>query len=59
MGFHRHDTSIYTLRLRQDGHHITDDIFKYIFLGENVWISINISMKFFSMGQINNIPALV
>ena len=32
-----------------------DDIFKYIFLNENVWISINISLKFVRKDQINNI----
>ena len=36
-----------------------EDIFKCIFLNENVWISINISQKFVPKGQINNIPALV
>ena len=38
---------------------LTDDIFKCIFLNENVWISINISLKFVPKGQINNVPALV
>ena len=37
----------------------TDDIFKWIFLNENVWISIKISLKFVPKGPINNIPALV
>ena len=37
----------------------SDDIFKSIFLNENVWISINISLKFVPKGPINNIPALV
>ena len=36
-----------------------DDIFKCIFLNENVWISIKISLKFVPKGPINNIPALV
>ena len=35
------------------------DIFKCIFLNENVLISITISLKFVPKGQINNIPALV
>ena len=49
-----------TLRLRQNGHHFPDDIFKYIFLNENVWISIKISLKVVPNGPINNnIPALV
>ena len=51
--------SVNTLRPRQNGRHFPDDIFKWIFLNENVWISINISMKFVPRGQINNIPTLV
>ena len=50
---------INTLRPRQKGRHFPDDIFKSIFLNENVWISINISLKFVRKGLINNIPALV
>ena len=38
---------------------LADDIFKCIFLNENVWISIKISLKFVFKGSINNIPALV
>ena len=48
-----------TLRPRQNGRHFPDDIFKCIFLNENVWISISISLKFVPEGPINNIPALV
>ena len=48
-----------TLRPRQDGRHFPDDIFKRIFLNENIRISIQISLKFVSNGIINNIPALV
>ena len=33
--------------------------FNCIFLNENIWISINISLKFVPKGRINNIPALV
>ena len=50
---------INTLRLRQDGRHFPDDIFKWIFLNKNVWISINISLKFVPRGPIHNIPTLV
>ena len=50
---------INTLRPRQNGRHFADDIFKCIFLNENVLISIKISLKFVPKGQINNIPALV
>ena len=48
-----------TLRPRQNGRHFPDDIFKWIFFNENVWISINISLKFVPRGPINNIPTLV
>ena len=48
-----------TLRPRQNGRHFPDDIFKCIFLNENVWISIKISLNFVPRGPINNIPALV
>ena len=47
------------MRTRQDGHHLADDIFKCIFLNENVWIPIKISLKFVPKDPINNIPALV
>ena len=48
-----------TLRPRQNGRHFADDTFKRILLNENVWISINISLKFVPQDPINNIPALV
>ena len=48
-----------TLRPRQNGRHFPDDIFKWIFLNQNVWISINISLKFVPSGPINNIPTWV
>ena len=48
-----------TLRPRQNGRHFADDICKCIFLNENVWISIKISLKFVPKGPINNIPSLV
>ena len=50
---------INTLRPRQNGRHFPDDIFKCIFLNENVWIPIKISLKFVPKDPINNIPALV
>ena len=50
---------INTLRPRQNGRHFADDIFKWIFLNENVWILIKFSLKFVPRGPINNIPALV
>ena len=48
-----------TLRPRQNGRNFADDIFKCIFVNENVWIPIKISPKFVPKGLINNIPALV
>ena len=45
------------LRPRQNGRHFPDDIFKCIFMNENVWISIKISLKFVLKDLINNIPA--
>ena len=50
---------INTLRPRQHGRHFPDDSFKWIFLNENVWISIEVSLKFIPNGPINNITALV
>ena len=47
------------LRPRQNGRHFADDIFKCIFLNENGWIPITISLQFVPQGSINNIPALV
>ena len=48
-----------TLRPRQNDRLFPDDIFKCIFLNENVWISLMISLKFVPKVPINNIPALV
>ena len=48
-----------TLRPRQYGRHFPDDIFKCIFVSENVLIWIQISLKFVHRGPINNIPSLV
>ena len=42
-----------------NGGHVPDDIFKWIFLNIDVWISINISLRFVPRGPIDNIPALV
>ena len=50
---------INTLRPRPNGGHFADDIFKCIFMYENIWISIKISLKFVPKGPISNIPALV
>ena len=53
------ESLVNTLRLRQNGRHFPDDIFKCIFLNEKVWILINISQKFVPKCSINNIPVLV
>ena len=39
--------------------HFAKDILKCIFLNENAWILIKISLKFVPKGPVNNIPALV
>ena len=46
--------SLEALRHEQIGRHFADDIFKCIFLNENVWISINISLKFVPKGPFNS-----
>ena len=48
-----------TLRLSQNGRHFPDNLLKCIFLKENVWIVIKISLKIVPEGPVNNIPALV
>ena len=48
-----------SLRPRLNRRRFADDIFKCIFLNENEWISIKISLKFVPKGPINKIPALV
>ena len=50
---------VYTLRPKQNGRHFADHIFKCIFLNENTWIPIKISLKFVHKCPINNIPTLV
>ena len=54
-----HSVTVNTMKPIQNGRHFADDIFKCIFLNQNVWISLNISLKFVSKGPINNIPALI
>ena len=49
---------IHSLRPRQNRRHFEDNIFKCIFLNEDIYILIKISLKFIPMGPINNIPAL-
>ena len=50
---------INTLRPRRNGRQFPDDILQWIFLKENVWLSIKISLKCVPMSLINSIPALV
>ena len=47
------------LRPKQNSRRFADDIFKCIFVNENVWISIKIPLRYVAKGLINNIPALV
>ena len=48
-----------TLKPRQNRRHFTDGIFKCIFFNENVWILIQIFLKFVPKCPIKTIPALV
>ena len=48
---------INTLKQRQNCH-FAHDILKCIFLNENIWITLKISLKFVPKVIINNIPAL-
>ena len=52
-------SAVNTLRPRQNCRHFADDIFNSIFLNENVWMPITISLKFVPKDPINNISALV
>ena len=55
-----HNTlNINTLGLRQNFCHVAHNIFKCIFVNENIWIWLEVSLKFVLKVQINNIPALV
>ena len=51
--------SLNSLRPRQNRRHFADDVFKYNFLNENVWIPIKISLNFVPSGPINDMSALV
>ena len=43
----------------QNGRHFTDDMFKYIYFNENIWILNKISLKYVPWGLIDNMSALV
>ena len=57
--FVTNDGDFIKLRLWEYKRHYADYIFECIFLNENVWIPIGISLKFVLKGPFNNIPALV
>ena len=48
------DDVIMSLRPRQNGRRLADDILKHILFNENIWIAIKISLKFVRMSQIGN-----
>ena len=48
-----------SMRPRQNGSRFADDLFKCIFLNENVRSSIKISLEFIPKGPINKISALI
>ena len=50
---------IKTFRSRQNGRHFADDIFKCIFVNDNIWIPIGISLNFIPNDLIDNVSALV
>ena len=58
-GLNLQELKFFNLRQRQNGRHFADNILKCISLNENVWIPIEISLKFVPKGLIDNIPALV
>ena len=53
------NTCFITLRPRQNGRYFADNILKWIFLNEDVWIPIEISLKIVPEGPIDKNPALV
>ena len=55
---HRLSHCYHNYIIMQNGHHFPDNIFKCIFLNENLWITMKISLKFVRKVRINNIPAL-
>ena len=50
---------ITTLRPRQNGRYFPDDVFKRIFLNENIWNSLRILLKLVPKVPVNTVPALV
>ena len=48
-----------TLGPRENGSHLADNILKCISYNENVWISIDVSLKFVAKVSVDNKAALV
>ena len=48
-----------TIWPRQNGRHFADNVFKCIFLTENIWFSNNVWLKYVHRGSIENVPSLV
>ena len=53
MGWRWDCSTVNTLRLRQNGSHFEDNIFKCIFLNENFWILDKFSLKYVAQGLID------
>ena len=53
------ETLVNILRPSKNGRHVADDIFKCIFLNENIWIPTKISLNYVPYGLIDNMAALV
>ena len=43
-----------TLTPKQNDHHFVDNIFKFTLMNEKIWVSIEMSLKIFTDGPINN-----
>ena len=56
---HSKQIIVNTLRPRLNGRHVAHDIFKCIFLNENIWILTKISLSYVPYGLIDNMAALV
>ena len=54
-----HPLLLMQMRLRQNGPHFTDNIFKCISLNENIRILNKISLKYVPWGLIDNMAALL
>ena len=53
----KYNKTFSSLRLRHNGHHFAYNIFKCLFLTENLWIMLKVSLKFVPNVWINDIPA--